>query len=49
MKNVKLVEIVDKKRLRIVFKNNAEVILKACAEDYGYDSGLYFEKDNVQN
>ncbi|PYY28270.1 hypothetical protein [Paenibacillus illinoisensis] len=46
-KNVQFVEFLDKQRLRIVFKNNQEIVLKAYAEDYGYDSGIYIEKDNV--
>lgn len=46
MKNVKFVEVVDKKRIRIVFTNNQEIILKAECEDYGYDTGIYIEKDN---
>lgn len=47
MKNVKLVEVVDKKRIKIVFNNNQEITLKAECEDYGYDSGIYVEQDNV--
>lgn len=48
MKNVQSVEILDKKRIKIVFKNNQEIILISNSEDYGYDSGIYFEKDNVK-
>jgi len=44
MKNVKYIEVVDKKRLKI--NNNQEIIVKAVCEDYGYDSGIYLEKDN---
>lgn len=47
MKNIKLIEVVDKKRIRIIFINNQEIVLKASCEDYGYDSGIYIEKDNV--
>ena len=47
MKNVKFVQVVDKSRLRIVFNNGQEITVKSCAEDYGYDSGIYIEKDNV--
>lgn len=46
MKNVKYIEIIDKKRLKIIFNNNQEIIVKAVCEDYGYDSGIYLEKDN---
>jgi hypothetical protein len=46
MKNVKQIEIIDKKRIRIIFNNNAEIVLIAEAEDYGYDSGMYIEKDS---
>lgn len=46
MKNVKYIEVVDKKRLKIVFNNNQEIIVKAVCEDYGYDSSIYLEKDN---
>lgn len=46
MKNVKFVQIVDKKRLRIVFNNNQEIVVRACSEDYGYDAGIYIEQDN---
>jgi hypothetical protein len=48
MKNIKFAEVIDKMRLRIVFNNNAEIILKAEAEDYGYDSGIYIEKDTIK-
>jgi hypothetical protein len=47
MKNIKFVEVLDKKSVRIVFNNNDEIVLKACAEDYGYDSGMYIEQDNI--
>jgi hypothetical protein len=47
MKNVKFVKVIDKKRIKVVFNNNQEIILKANCEDYGYDSGLYIEKDNA--
>ena len=46
MKNVKSVEVLDKKRVLIKFHNNHEIILKACCEDYGYDSGIYIEEEN---
>ena len=47
MKNVKRVEILDKKRIKISFHNNDEIVLMANVEDYGYDVGIYIEKDNV--
>lgn len=47
MKNVKYIKVVDKKRMQVVFNNGMEIILKAQSEDYGYDSGIYIEKDNV--
>lgn len=47
MKNVQFVEILDKRRLRIAFQNNEEIILEANTEEYGYDCGIYIEKDNV--
>jgi hypothetical protein len=46
MKNVRMVEVLDKKRIRIVFENNDDIILKSQTEDYGYDSGIYIEKDS---
>lgn len=45
MKNVKLVEVLDKKRIKITFRNNHEITLIASPEDYGYDSGIYIEKE----
>ena len=47
MKNVKNVEVLDKKRIRITFNNDAQIVLKAESEDYGYDSGIYIEQDTV--
>ena len=47
MKNIKYAQVIDKKRLKIVFDNGAEIILKAECEDYGYDSGIYIEKDTI--
>jgi hypothetical protein len=47
LKNVKFIEVLDKKRLRIVFNNSQEIIVRASSEDYGYDEGIYIEKDNV--
>lgn len=49
MKNVKFIEILDKKRLRVVFHNNLEIVLLSQAEDYGDDSGIYIEKENNQS
>lgn len=47
MKNVKDVRVLDKKRIQITFINGQDIILCAKSEDYGYDSGMYFEKDNI--
>ncbi|MCY8228768.1 hypothetical protein MOC30_14355 [Bacillus spizizenii] len=47
MKNVKFIEVLDKKRLRVVFKNDEEIVVVAHATDYGYDSAIYVEEDNV--
>jgi hypothetical protein len=47
MKNVETVEVVDKKRLRITFKNGQEIVVISCPEDYGYDSGIYIELDSI--
>lgn len=47
MKNVKFIEILDKKRLRVVFKNDEEIVVAAHVTDYGYDSAIYIEEDNV--
>lgn len=47
MKNIKFAEIIDKKRIKVVFNNNQEITLKAECEDYGYDSGIYIIKDNI--
>lgn len=48
MKNIKFIEVVDKKRLKVVFHNNQEIVLLSQSEDYGYDSGLYIEQENGQ-
>jgi len=47
MKNVKFVQVIDKKRLKITFNSGVEIVVKAQAEDYGYDSGIYIEQDTV--
>ncbi|MFU8688425.1 hypothetical protein ACNA6I_01205 [Rossellomorea sp. FS2] len=47
MRNVEFIEVLDKKRLRIVFNNSQEIVVRASSEDYGYDEGIYIEKDNV--
>lgn len=47
MKNIKFAEVVDKKRIRIVFNNNQEIIIHAVVEDYGYDSGIYIEEEKT--
>jgi hypothetical protein len=47
MKNVRFIEIIDKKRMRIVFANDSEITLKVFTEYYGYDCGIYIEKDNI--
>ncbi|MOA06867.1 hypothetical protein D3C78_1265340 [compost metagenome] len=48
MKNVKLVEVLDKQRLRVTFNNGAFIVLKACVEDYGDSAGVYLEKDTIK-
>lgn len=47
MRNVKMVEVIDKKRIKVIFNNNQEIILKAEAEEFGYDSAIYIEEDNI--
>lgn len=47
MKNIKHAEILDKKRIKIVFQNNEEIVLSARIEGYAEDSGIYIEKDNI--
>ncbi|MED1125462.1 hypothetical protein [Bacillus atrophaeus] len=47
MKNIKFIEIIDKKRLRIAFRNDEEIVVAAHATDFGYDSAIYIEEDNV--
>lgn len=49
MKNVKCINILDKKRIQIIFNNGQEITLVAQSEDYGYDQGIYIEKDNVED
>lgn len=46
MKNVKEVVVLDKKRIQIIFHNNQSITLISRCEDYGYDSGIYIEKEN---
>ena len=46
-RNVQYVEFIDKQRIRIVFKNNQEIVLRANPTDYGYDAVIYIEKDTV--
>ncbi|MEO2202245.1 hypothetical protein ABGV42_00625 [Paenibacillus pabuli] len=48
MRNVKMVEVIDKKRIKVIFNNNQEIVLKAEPEDFGYDSAIYIEEDNIQ-
>jgi len=48
MKGIREAEILDKKRILIKFQNGHEIILKAITEDYGYDTGIYFEIDNIK-
>lgn len=45
MKNIKEINILDKKRIQVIFNNNHEIVLLARAEYYGDDSGMYFEKE----
>jgi hypothetical protein len=47
MKNIKSILILDKKRIKITFNNNQEIILRSSVEDYGYDSAIYIEQDNI--
>lgn len=47
MKNIKSILILDKKRIKITFNNNQEIILCSSVEDYGYDSAIYIEQDNI--
>ncbi|MED3440287.1 hypothetical protein P4393_12550 [Bacillus subtilis] len=47
MKNVKFIEVLDKKRLRVVFRSNEEIVVAAHATDYGYDSAIYIEEDSI--
>lgn len=47
MKNIKFAKVIDKKRIKIVFNNNQEIVIKAESEDFGYDSAMYIEQDNV--
>lgn len=47
MKNVKHVQVLDKKRIKIVFNNGEEIVVKALGEDYGSDCGIYIEQDNI--
>ena len=47
MKNIKSILILDKKRIKITFNNNQEIVLCSEVEDYGYDSAIYMEKDNI--
>ncbi len=47
MKNVKEIQILDKKRLLIKFKNDDEIVLRAVTEDFGYDQSICIEKDNI--
>lgn len=45
--NVKNVKFLDKKRIKITFRNNEYIILKAQGENYGTDCGIYIEVDNI--
>lgn len=45
MTNVKSVEILNKKRIRITFHNDQKgIVLKAQAEEFGYDEAIYIEE-----
>jgi hypothetical protein len=49
IRNIKYIEILDKNSLKIVFKNiSQEIILRGSPTDYGYDSVIYIEKDNIE-
>lgn len=47
IKDVKHVKILDKKRIKITFNNDQYIIITAYSEDYGYDPGMYIEKDTI--
>ena len=47
MKNIKHVQVIDKKRLKIVFNSGVSIVVAAQSEDYGYDSGIYIEQDTI--
>ena len=45
IRNVKSMQILDKKRIKIEFNNGGHIILTAMTEEFGYDEGIYIEKD----
>lgn len=45
--SVKNIKFLDKKRIKITFKNNDYIVLKAQGENYGTDCGIYIEVDNI--
>lgn len=46
IKNVKLVEFLSKRRIRIVFSNGQEIILLARPMEWGYEVGIFIEKEH---
>lgn len=47
MRNVR-VQVLDKKRIKLTFSKNESIVLVAKNENYGTDSGIYIEVDNVE-
>jgi len=47
MRDIQFAQILDKKRIRFVFTNGQEITVCAYPEDYGGDTAIYIEKDNI--
>lgn len=45
IKNVKSVKILSKRRIELVFSNGQSIVLIARSEEWGYESGIYIEKE----
>lgn len=49
MKDVLKVKILNGKSIQIFFKNGQDIILESKPLDYGYDSGIFIIKDNINS
>lgn len=46
IKYPKSVEFLSKKRIKITFRNGQSIVLLARPEEWGYEGGIYIEKEH---